>query len=353
MYFNIAYNNDTQYYLKRIDITEQQKQMINGTPYTQQQVLVGDNRLYQMLLGERKFILGIDPGSIKMAFTFIFADNGQPWISFSLERDDNRVLEKANPTEFTNKMREIFFNVLSDNKELIEGVCIEDPYQNIMAQKNKSTYPILKSIYDNIKNETKRVGINFLSCKPSMWKSIFIKEYGWEYLKSQGIRNVNMTKSNKDIIHLIFRNDFPGIRWLNKNVQEDSGDAYGIARFYYETKASNEGTLDDPINIQPAGVKDYKCRYITGFGNATNTMAYLDKLEKSYPNRKVKYFNMTDSLSYDENIRTVIGEFGYDVIGVVVMNHANLSHLVEIIRRKDSEMISTLNEIIYSVFYKI
>ena len=315
------------------------------------------NKLNLNLPEGQKYVVAIDPGTNKLGFCVGTADFEFPYILAVFQRDNARIEEKGESAKFRENFRIFFKDFMEMNKGKIDALAIESPFDNYMKRKSKNTFAILKAMFDDIRNICISLDVEVIKCTPPQWKSYFLREFGGPYLTSNfGIYEVNLTKSNKDIIFLLSTCLFKDLKLHEENEIQDACDAMGILWFYYSINIRHEdGTMENPFTVIKAMDRCYKHRYYYQFTNANNTMKLATQLQQVIKDSgkeeaPIYFVTREPDLTLEDNIRSMTTKYP-NALFISAMTD-NIQDLREVLKRRSQDQIWKYNDI-FMISYRI
>lgn len=314
------------------------------------------NKLNINLPTSHKYIVAIDPGTSKLGFCIGTAEMEYPYLLAVFKRDNARIEEKGESSKFRENFREFFRDFMEINKGKIKTLVMESPFDNYMKKKSKSTYPILKAIFDDLRTIALGYGVEVLKCSPSQWKSYFLRDFGRPYLISNyGIYDVNLSKANKDIIFLLATCLFKDLKLHEENEIQDACDAMGILWYGYSLDLSHQdGTIDNPYTVIKSMDRCYRHKYQYRFTNANSTMDTAKAIQKATSNptqqeRPIYFVTREPNLSLEDNIRSMTTKFP-DAIFISAMTES-IDDLREVLIRRELDNLWKYEDV-FAVYYR-
>ena len=314
------------------------------------------NKLNLKLPDGYKYVVAIDPGSSKLGFAIGLYDSKYPYVMALFKRDNARLEEKGESAKFRENFREFFDDFMEMNYDRIVEVTMESPFNNYMGKKSKSSYAIIKAVYDDIKNISMRHGINLIPVKPQEWKSYFLRAYGERVLSKEfGIYDVNLTRSNKDLIFLVASTIFKDIKLSEEGAISDACDALGILWFYYAHRSEGEdGSAENPYQVIKSMDRCYKHNIRYRFMHFNNVNNYVEAVLRERNSNtidkwKSSFVVRNPQLSLEDNIRSMTTKYKTDIF--IAKMEDTLKDIREILKRREEDQTHQLDNI-YVVFYR-
>ena len=361
IFFNTGGSGDFKYrkldmYDPAIEYRKNQSLIAGDLAHMILPTMVRDKNKLNLKLPDGKYVIAIDPGTSKLGFSVGMYDMEYAYILATFLRDNSRLEEKGESAKFRENFRTFFEDFMEQNHDNIMDITMESPFDNYMARKSKSTFPILKAIYDDISVIGKRYGKIVIPVKPQQWKSYYLRTHGEAILKRDfGIYNVNLTRSNKDIIFALSTRVFPDLRMSDEGAMGDACDALGILWHYYDTRSIGEdGSVDNPYNVVKSMERCYKHHYSHKFLYSHNVKPYIEKVIESKGDSagkiKSSFVVRDETMSLEDNIRAMTTKYKTDIF--ITNMTDSITDTLEILKRRDKDQIYQLNDV-YVVFHRL